>query len=128
MSVQDAMVAPQRGNPFAADIEVRTRDAYVPGTHHWLTAPHVRLQRESAVPLFSAAGVTPESLGLRVAAVARERPVVRNYLVWSRYPYVRVTLEDDGWNVRFSDARYDAQPGAAGLAGVTVHISTAEIR
>ena len=66
--------------------------------------------------------------GRAIASVPAAPTVVRNYLVWSRYPYVRITPDDTGWTVRFSDARYDSQPGAAALAGVNVHISSSEVR
>ena len=128
LDVQDVMVAPRRGDPFTAEVEILTESGYVPGTHRWFSSPHVRLRPGATVPLFSASGVATEALGRRIATAARKRTLVRNYLVWSRYPYVRVTPDDAGWTVRFSDARYDSQPGAAGLAGVTVHVSSSEIQ
>jgi len=62
-----------------------------------------------------------------IAAIAREpHPIgspaiaeVRDYLVWSRYPYARVTEERRSWRVHFSDARYDGRAGGGGLSGVS---------
>jgi hypothetical protein len=91
-------------------------------------------------PLATRSGRTPPAIATLVvaadAAAAREKPTVRDYLVWSRSLYVRVTPDDNGWTVRFIDARYDARYGAraearaeAGrLAGVGAHISRSEIR
>jgi inner membrane protein len=122
LTVRDLMVAPARGNPFASDVEIRTDDAFVPGVHHWLRRPRVELFPDTAVPLLSAPAQAPRDLVARVVEDARRTPSVRNYLVWSRYPYVRVDPEGGGWRVRFSDARYDGQPGTGGLSGVRVHV------
>jgi inner membrane protein len=128
LHVEDLMVAPRPGNPLVADVEVRTSASYVPGIHRWLASPRVELHEAQAVPLLAAPGLEPASLVQRVIAVARQRAAVRDYLIWSRYPYVRVTPEEGGWAVRFSDARYDGRPGAGGLAGVGVHVSISEVR
>ena len=128
LRVEDILIAPRAGNPFAADVEVQTPEAFVPGTHQWLGAPRVSLRLDEALPRFSASADTPDTLARRVAVAARERPRVLDYLVWSRYPYVRVMPNDSGWAVRFSDARYDSQPAAGGLAGLNVQISSSEIR
>lgn len=128
VGVEDVMVAPVRGNPFSSAIEIRTATAYVPGTHNWLNTPRVRLNLDSSIPLFAIAEDVPEEVGRRVAGIARTRTSVQNYLTWSRYPHVRVAADPDGWTVRFSDARYDDERGAGGLAGVTVHISRTDIQ
>jgi hypothetical protein len=64
----------------------------------------------------------------RVVAAARSREPIDDYLVWSRYPYVRVTPEADGWRVSFRDARYDDQPEAGGLAGLSVLVLRSDIQ
>ncbi len=126
--VEDVLIAPRAGNPFAADVEVQTPDSYVPGVHRWLRLPHVELRLDDAVPRFAAATDVPDVLARRVAEAAGETPRVLDYLVWSRYPYVWVMPNDSGWTVRFSDARYDSQLGAGGLAGLSVHVSNSDIR
>lgn len=120
--VRDVMVAPARGNPFAADVEVRTDDAFVPGVHRWLEQPRVELFPGAAVPLLTTPADAPPDVMARVVDEARDTPSARNYLVWSRYPYVSVDAEGGGWRVRFSDARYDGEPGAGGLSGVDVRV------
>ncbi len=128
LTVEDVMVAPLPGDPFRSEVEVRTADAFVPGRHAWLERPRVVLRPEAAVPL--AAG--PDGLdATRLDAVvraARARPDVRDYLTWSRYPYVRVVGEGAGWRVTFSDARYDGRPGLGGLSGVQAWVADTEIR
>ena len=128
LTVEDVMVAPVPGNPFRAEVEVRTPDAFVPGMHRWIGGPPVELDAGAAVPRLAAparlAGPTVDA----ILAAARARPEVRDYLLWSRYPHVRVDAEGSGWSVRFGDARYDDRPEAGGLSGVTAHIHAAEIR
>ena len=126
LSVVDVMLAPLRGNPFRSEVEVLTDDAYVPGTHRWMRSPRAVLDPEAAVPLLAAPyGHSPARIQAIVEA-ARAHPTVRDYLVWSRYPYVRVTPEGNSWRVRFRDARYDGRPEAGGLAGVSVHVPDPE--
>lgn len=127
IQVRDVLVAPRRGNPFLADIEVQTDDAYVPGTHDWRRVPRVLLRPHDAVPLLAAPGLDGQTVS-RVVAAARSREPIDDYLVWSRYPYVRVTPEADGWRVSFRDARYDDQPEAGGLAGLSVLVLRSDIQ
>ncbi len=125
-ATRDVMVAPVRGNPFVSDVEVLTDDAYVPGVHSWVGTPRVALFPGDAVPLVSGpAALTREKLE-ELAATARELPPVSDYLVWSRYPYMRVEPDGNGWDVLVSDARYDEVPGAGGLSGVRVHVPGSE--
>ena len=126
LEVRDVLVAPSRGNPFVADVEVRTGDAFVPGVHSWLGAPRVLLRPEEATPILSAPDLDPSTLDRILTAARRHRPVA-DYLVWSRHPYVRVTEAGNGWNVRFGDVRYDEQPEAGGLAGLSVHVPRSEV-
>jgi len=128
LRVEDVLVAPRAGNPFAANVEIQTADAFVPGTHDWLRTPRVQLRLDRAVPRFTAPEDMPDTVAQRVARAAQEDPHVRDYLVWSRYPYVRVMPNDSGWTVRISDARYDSQLAAGGLAGLSVHVSSSDIR
>jgi inner membrane protein len=126
LEVRDVLVAPSRGNPFVADVEVRTADAFVPGVHRWLGTPRVRLRPEDATPLLAAPDVEPATLD-RILTAARAHRAVADYLVWSRHPYVRVTEAGDGWDVRFGDVRYDEQPKAGGLAGLSVHVPRSQV-
>ena len=118
--VHDVMVAPVRGNPFVSDVEVVTADAYVPGTYRWGGEPTVELFPERAVPLLDAPGDLPAAAVQDVLARAREYADVRHYLVWSRYPYVRLEADGAGWQVVYADARYDDMPEAGSLGGVRV--------
>lgn len=122
LTVTDVMVAPVRGNPFVSDVEVLTPDGYVPGVHRWVGEPEVELFPARTTPLVTA----PEDLGPAtvqdVITRARREPQVRDYLVWSRYPYVRVERDGAEWVVVHADARYDDVPEAGGLAGVEVRV------
>ncbi len=122
LRVQDVMVAPSPANPFHAEVEVMTDAGFVPGVHRWTGSSRVELRPEDIVPLLEGpVGVPVEELE-RIAALARLEPEVARYLVWSRYPYVRIEPEGTGWWVQFSDARYDGRSGTGGLSGLRVRI------
>jgi hypothetical protein len=126
LTVQDVMVAPLPGNPFGSEVEVLTPDAVVPGSHRWSASPRVALRPVQAVRRLTAPDLTP-SRAAAIVSAARARATVRDYLVWSRYPYVSVEADGDGWLVRFRDARYDGRAGAGSLAGVSVHVPEPEV-
>jgi len=125
--VRDVMIAPVRGNPFVSDVELVTADAYVPGMHRWVGEPAVELFPDRALPLVDALGGVPPADVQDILARAREHPDVRHYLVWARYPYVRVEVDGAGWQVVYADARYDDVPTAGSLSGVRVQV-TAPLR
>ena len=99
-----------------------TDGGFVPGTHRWTGSPRVELHPENIVPLLEGPVGVPVAELERIAALGRLDPEVVRYLVWSRYPYVRIELEGTGWWVRFSDARYDGRSGTGGLSGLRVRI------
>lgn len=118
LDVRDVMVAPRPGTPFSSDVEVRTPAGYVPGSHRWGRSPRVTLRPGALVREISAEDATDRPAVLaRVLEAARTDPDVRSYLVWSRYPVIRITPRDGGWRVRVQDARYDDQ-GSGSLSGV----------
>lgn len=120
--VTDVMVAPVRGNPFVSDVEVLTPEGYVPGVHRWLGEPSVELVPARAVPLVAGPPDVELDTLREVIGRARREPRVRDYLVWSRYPYVRVERDGPEWVVVHADARYDDVPEAGGLGGVEVRM------
>ena len=122
LAVRDLMVAPVRANPFVSDVEVRTPDAFVPGTHRWLGEPRVELFLARRVPMIAAPPGVGTDAVQDILARAREEPRVRDYLVWSRFPYARVERDGAEWSVLYADARYDDVPEAGGLAGVRVRV------
>jgi inner membrane protein len=109
-TVHDVMVAPVPANPFAGDVVVQTGDAYQLGHFEWFRRPHVAWR-------------DPIPMGERTPAVLATLQLqpVRDYLRWSRYPFVDVQESADGYLVRFGDARYpDGLRG--GLGGITVQV------
>jgi len=118
VEVLDVMVSPRPGTPLSSDVEVRTPDGYLPGTHSWLSRGRVTLLPEAVVPELSATGQLDAGQIADIVSAAHTVPDVRHYLVWSRYPITRVTPHPDGWSVRVEDARYDARAGAGSLRGV----------
>lgn len=122
LEVRDLMVQPLPANPFAAEVEVLTADAFVPGVHRWLRRPAVELFPDRAVPLRQAPDDLSASEVTRIVEAAEAVPDAHYWLEWSRYPYVQVAPEGTGWRVTFRDARYDGQEGAGGLSSVTVRV------
>lgn len=124
--VEAVMVGPVPANPFRAEYVARTPGAYYRGDYHWISAPRIRPEPDS-VPL-----VTPDS-ALRhagrpvapaadIVAAAQTAPRVRDFLVWSRFPYYQIVVFERGYGVRVGDARYARRPEAGSLAGVIVRM------
>jgi inner membrane protein len=110
LRVEDLMVAPVPANPFAAELVVETAGEYQLGRFDWLGSPRVRWTRPIAK-----GERTPEVLA------TLQLQEVRDFLRWSRYPYVEVREDDDGRYVRFGDARYPSRM-RGGLSGIVVRV------
>lgn len=118
--IREVLYSPLPANPFAADLVVATGDDYRYGTLRWLPgggAPRVRLDGP----------VLPRGDWNHPAVLrALEDPRVRDYLVWSRFPAVRVEAAEVGGaeevEVVFGDARYPPSRSVGGLGGVRVRV------
>jgi inner membrane protein len=112
LQAEDIMVAPVPAHPFAGDVVVQTAEAYHTGRFAWLSRP--RVQWDGVV--IPRGEMTPP-----VLATLRLQQV-RNFLRWSRFPFVDVQETETGYLVRFGDARY---PGGmrGGLGGITVEVA-----
>jgi membrane-bound metal-dependent hydrolase YbcI (DUF457 family) len=110
LEVRTMMAAPLPANPFAAELVVETDEAYRLGTLNWFRAPRVEWT-----------GTIPK--GERTAAVLATLQLqeVRDFLRWSRFPYVEQRDGVDGYVVRFGDARYPAGM-RGGLSGIVVQV------
>jgi len=107
--IERVMVGPAPANPLAGEVVAVTADAYHVGRWHWLGKPRFeyagrRIARPSPDdPLFAAAARAPEA---------------RDFLSWSRFPYIVA----DAQVVHFRDARYLSREG---IRGPTVHLDRA---
>jgi inner membrane protein len=108
---RDLMVAPVPANPFAAEVVVETAEAYHLGSFGWFSRPRVRWDG-ARIPKGER---TPEVL------LTLQLQEVRDFLRWSRYPYVETGTDAEGRFVRFGDARYPSRM-RGGLSGVVVRI------
>jgi inner membrane protein len=113
LTVDDLMVAPVPANPLAGEVVVASGTAYHLGSFGWLRRPHV--QWSEPIPMGERDATVIATLQLRQ---------VRDFLRWSRFPYVQVTETPDGHAVRFGDARYPGRM-AGGLSGITVQVDRA---
>jgi len=111
----NVLYQPLMANPLGAQLIVRTDSAYHFGSLQWLPSPRVRLDGE----------VIPRGdwSDPRVI-VAKLDPDVRDYLVWSSYPWVTIetTVADGSATVVFGDARFPRGGIAGGLGGLSVSV------
>lgn len=114
----DVLFQPSPANPFAGRVVVATDTAYHVGSFSWFGQPRVMLPQTI---------VRGDTTAPAVAVAMRDRDV-RDYLVWSRFPIVRVVADDDGEaSVFVGDARYsDASETGGGLGGVRVRVRTSQ--
>jgi inner membrane protein len=110
ITVDDMMLAPVPANPFGGEVVIAAGAAYYLGSFDWLRRPHVRWGAQ--IPMGTRDEVVLATLQLQQ---------VRDFLRWSRFPFVEVSESADGYVVRFGDARY---PGMmrGGLGGITVQV------
>lgn len=106
--VTDVMYQPVPANPLAAELIVVTDDAYHGATLRWTRDPRITFDR-AVIPRGDWADA-------RVATARRDRDA-QYFLVWARYPYVRI--EPDG-GVFFGDARFPEGRIGGALSGVRV--------
>lgn len=116
MDVEEVMMAPAPANPLAGDLVAVTDRSYHRGSFHWLRRDRVRL-RPAALDRLRPGSVTDPAI-----TAALEDPRARDFLTWSRFPFVRVRPGPDAHIVEIGDARYSETPGAGGLAGVRVRV------
>jgi inner membrane protein len=104
----EVMYQPQPASPHRATLVVVTPRAYHLGRFDWLPSPRATLEGT----------VLPRGdWSLPAVQAARRRPDARDFLIWSRYPWVRV--EGDG-TVVFGDARFPEGGITGGLGGVRI--------
>ena len=111
-SGQSIMVGPGPTNPFRRVVVMDTGTGYRTGHWDWFTSPRFRLD---AQPI-------PRNFDDPLVARAAETRAVRNFLVWSRFPYAQARQEGDTVVVRFLDARYAF--GDFGPRGPVISIDT----
>jgi inner membrane protein len=113
--IEEVMYQPAPAQPHRGSLIVATREAYTLGTFRWL-APAGR------VTLFP----NPIPRGDWTASEVRRAmadPRVRDYLVWSRFPFVRTEQTPEGTAVFFGDARFTNGPSSGALQGVRVQLA-----
>ncbi len=109
----EVMYQPAPAQPHRASLVVATPESYTLGTFRWLDRGRVTLHAD------------PIPRGDWLASDVRRAmadPRVQDYLVWSRFPFVRIEQTPNGTAVFFGDARYvDGRAGGA-LQGLRVEL------
>jgi len=110
--IEEVMYQPLPAQPHRGSLIVATREAYTFGTFRWFA----RNGRVTFMPDPIARGDwTASEVGR-----AMEDSSVRDYLVWSRFPFVRTEQTPEGTAVYFGDARFTNGPSSGALRGVRV--------
>jgi inner membrane protein len=109
--VEQVMVGPAVGNPFAGEVVAVTADTYYLGQWRWLAPTRLNLDGD---PLPRPSGA--------VFDAAASSPEARKFLTWSRFPVIETeTAASGAVLVHFADARYR---GRGGLDGPTVRLDS----
>lgn len=110
--IEEVMYQPAPAQPHRGSMIVATGDAYTLGDFDWIASARSRVTfRRDPIPR-----------GDWTTSEVREAmtdPRVRDYLVWSRFPFARVERASGGTTVFFGDARFVDMPAGA-LQGVRV--------
>lgn len=124
--IRTVMVGPTPANPFHGAYIAATAGAYYRGDYAWLRTPRVRPAPDSLPRVTPdrdlATAARPVAAATDIAAAARADPRASDYLVWARFPYVRIVVLSRGYDVRIGDARFEGQPGAGSLSGIIVRL------
>lgn len=110
--IVEVMYQPAPALPFGGTLVVATSDHYMFGAFGWLSRPNRVTFSSDAFPRGD--WTLPE------VRRAMADPRVRDYLVWSRFPFVRVDRRGDSTAVFFGDARFMDAPASGSLRGVRV--------
>ena len=110
--IEEVMYQPAPAQPYRAGLIVATREAYTFGSFNWLARDDRVTFKADPIPRGD--WTAPE------VRRAMEDPRVRDYLVWSRFPFVRTEQTSEGAAVFFGDARFIDGPASGSLQGVRV--------
>jgi inner membrane protein len=112
--IAEVMYQPAPAQPHEGSVIVATPDAYTLGGFAWIAPAGNRVTfRRDPIPR-----------GDWTTSEVREAmmdPRARDFLVWSRFPFVRVERASDGAAVFFGDARFVGVPAGA-LQGIRVEL------
>lgn len=112
IGIEEVMYQPAPARPHRGSLIFATRDAYTFGTFRWFAGAG----RVTFLP-------DPIPRGDWTATEVRHAMAdtrVRDYLVWSRFPFVRTEQTPEGTAVFFGDARYTDGPAGGALQGIRV--------
>ena len=112
--IEEVMYQPAPAQPYRAGLIVATREAYTFGSFNWLARDGRVTFRGNPIPR----GDWTTREVRRAMADSR----VRDYLVWSRFPFVLTEQTPEGIAVFFGDARFTDGPSSGALQGIRVVI------
>ena len=110
--IEEVMYQPAPAQPHRASIVVATRESYTLGALHWVSGGDRVSFRSDRIPR--------GDWTANEVRRAMSDPRVRDYLVWSRFPFVRTEPAPEGTAVFFGDARYTDGPSSGALQGIRV--------
>jgi inner membrane protein len=110
--IEEVMYQPAPAQPYQASLIVATHEGYTFGTFRWVTRGDRVTFLRNPIPR----GDWTASEVRRAIADSR----VRDYLVWSRFPFVRTEHTSEGTAVFFGDARFTDGRSSGGLQGIRI--------
>jgi inner membrane protein len=114
--IAEVMYQPAPGQPHRGSLIVATREAYTLGTFRWLA--------QSGRVTFLTDPISRGDWTASEVRRAMQDSRVRDYLVWSRFPFVRTERTSEGTAVFFGDARFTDGPSSGALQGIRVVVGT----
>lgn len=112
--IEAVMYQPAAAQPHEGSVIVATREAYTFGEFRWIAPARSRVT-------FSRDPIPRGDWAASEVREAMTDPRARDFLVWSRFPFVRVERAPGGTGVFFGDARFVDVP-AGSLQGVRVEL------
>jgi inner membrane protein len=112
--IEAVMAGPVPANPFQREVVVATPEFYRRGTFRWAGHSRLVLQPDS-IPR------RPAGIPQEVVEAALATRAARDFLVWSRFPFITASPAENGWWVRLGDARY---PTGEGISGPAVFVGS----
>jgi inner membrane protein len=110
--IEEVMYQPAPAQPHRASLILATRDGYTFGTFRWFAGADRVTMLDDPIPRGDWTATEVQR--------AMADPRVRDYLVWSRFPFVRTEQAAEGTAVFFGDARFTSGRASGALQGIRV--------
>ena len=108
------MVGPLPFTPFTRQVIVDAGDRYETGTFRWWPM----------AVTFDRGANHEERSGTVKQCARRQTPPIREFLVWARFPFCKITAQSDGTRVTVGDVRFSVASRCATRSNGRFQVST----